>query len=84
MNAYVFGELNLVSLVFLPFQRIGPVAATIGGAFYFAVIIAYFAVVLRQVVARAWWSAVIGGLGITLVVYVIFYVLLFLAIIAAR
>lgn len=80
MNAYVFGEQNLVSLVVMPFQHIGPVAAGIAGAFYFAVIVGYFGVVLRRVVARSWWTAALGAVGITIVVYAAFYVLLAAAI----
>ncbi|ACB75735.1 DUF3667 domain-containing protein [Opitutus terrae] len=73
MNAYVFGEQNLFSLAVLPFHHFGQTAAGIADAVYFTVIVGYFAVVLRGVVAKAWWSAITGAVLITAVVYAIFY-----------
>lgn len=72
LNAYVFGEQNVFSLVVPPLQRLAPALASTMDTVYLAVCVSYFALVLKQTLARSWWSALGAAVAITMVVYTIF------------
>ena len=74
LNAYVFAQQNLISLPFLTVGAWWPAVHGPTMSLYYGVIIAYYAWVLRGVVARTWWGAMLGALGITAVAYVLFWV----------
>jgi hypothetical protein len=74
LNAYVFGQQNVLSLWTILLQWVAPAVATVTAAVYLAVCVSYFALVLKQTLARRWWSAIVAALTITIVVYAIFFV----------
>ena len=76
VNAYVFGIQNLVSLPILPLQRYSPATETWLGIVYFVFYVGYFAVVLRQVMARRWWTAGLAAVAISVAVYLAYFLAL--------
>ncbi len=84
LNAYVFGLQNWVSLVLMPLQRVGPTMSAITSMVYVLFCIGYFAVALRQTLARSWWAAVLSAALITVLAWGVFYVVLAMAIARLR
>lgn len=75
LNAYVFAQQNLISLPFVASGVWWPEAYGQAMLGYYGVTVFYYAWVLRGVVARTWWGAVLGALSITAVSYLLFWVI---------
>ena len=71
LNAYVFAQQNLFSLPFLLLILWWPSGHGLIISIYYFLCLVYYVWALRVVVARTWWSAILGGIGITFVAYVL-------------
>lgn len=78
LSAYVFAQQNLLSLPFLALTLWWPAWHGPGMAAYYGLCLAYYAWVLRAVAARTWWGALLGAIGITVLAYVLFWVIFLL------
>lgn len=72
LNAYVFGQQNVFSLAVILLQRAAPPLAAPATAVYYVVCLGYFALVLKQTLARNVWSALATAITITAAVYFLF------------
>jgi len=73
LSAYVFAQQNLLSLPFLLLILWWPSGGGLFMAAYYLLCLAYYAWALRTVLARTWWSAVLGALGITIMTCALFW-----------
>lgn len=70
-NAYVFAQQNLFSLPFLLLIQWWSSGLGLIMSAYYILCLAYYAWVLRVVVARTWWGAALGAIAITMVTYML-------------